>query len=81
MMCSLSLILLFGFGGFVVFKNVVWFLMLVELLCVCGLYLLGIGVFYGYLGYGKIYLVIYVQNVIGVLWVEVGDSWMCRKFL
>ncbi len=41
----------------------------------------GIGVFYGFSGYGKSYAAIYVQNKTRAAMVEVGESWTKKDFL
>lgn len=41
----------------------------------------GLGVFYGFSGYGKSYAAIYVQNKTRAAMVEVGESWTRKDFL
>lgn len=68
-------------GGLAALKNVGRFLVLMEMLIDRGPHLPGIGVFYGFSGYGKTYASIYATNKTRALRLEVGDSWTRKKFL
>lgn len=56
-------------------KNVAAMLTLSTRLIERAPHLPGLGVFYGYSGYGKSWAAIYLQNKLQALRVEIGDSW------
>jgi DNA transposition AAA+ family ATPase len=68
-------------ASFAPLKNIGAFMGLVNRLQERNRHMPGLGVFYGFSGYGKTYSAIYAQNKTAALRVEIGDSWTKSTFL
>lgn len=68
------------YNSVVLLWNVIVFVGLIYRVNFCVLGLSGMVIFYGYLGYGKIIVVVYVVNKFNVIQVQVKESWMGKKF-